>query len=531
MVSSLRNALLLLVCTSALNINLVAAAVPKTSIDSVSYVVKTTLGVVKGEREKDVLVWRGLPYAQPPVGEARFALPKPVQAWDTVLEATKFGPVCPQVSSSFEGNSTMDENCLSLNIWSPATDGAKRPVMFWIHGGGFVVGSGSSELYNGSTLSKNGDVVVVTINYRLGALGFLHFTDEQQATGNFENNLGIHDQIAALKWVKNNISAFGGDPNNMTIFGESAGGTSVATLLACPEAKGLFQRAIVESGPSAILWNRQTATTLTNKYFEFLGISADSIHLLKSVPVEDLKNAEDKLLKYMVAETPHKVFSPTIDGSLLTTDIMSCLNPNQTGNVAMMIGTNKDEATLFASRRLKMAPRDAKGLDKYLFPAMKPNDRSKIISAYGKFPRRRAVLDLITDAIFRVPAIRMAENQSQHAPVYMYRFDWSSFALNIAGLRAFHGLEIPFVFGNKDGKTGRLLRLIASRKTRETLGGKMQSSWINFARYGNPNGPEGGEWKQFNNSEYATMIFNRKSVLVSDPDSEQRKAWEGVRYY
>lgn len=487
----------------------------------------TRQGSVKGLFEQGVYVWKGIPYAKAPLGELRFSSPQPHEPWSGVKETTVYGAASPQPDNSFVGDGPRNEDCLFMNIWTPAPDSKKRPVMVWIHGGGFVVGSGSSELYNGANLARNGDVVVVTFNYRLGALGFLYFENKP----GFDNNLGIRDQIAALRWVRENIASFGGDPDQITIFGESAGGTSVETLLACNEANGLFKGAIAQSGPAAIIWQPTVASALTKKYFAFLGISPDSLQLLKTLPIDTLKYAEERLMKYMIEETPNKVFSPTIDGKLLKADIFTCLNPLKSPDVALMIGTNKDESTMFASKRLKMAPSTAEGLDRELFPVFKPEDKSKVIAAYKDYPKKRAVLNLLTDAVFRIPAIRLAENQSQHAAVYMYRFEWSSFLLNVAGLRSFHGLEIPFVFGNKEGRSGKLLKLLATNRMIKSLSGEMQTAWINFARYGNPNGKDAEYWKRFDANERATMIFNRKSMLVTDPDQVQRKAWEGVSYY
>lgn len=499
--------------------------------DSNKLIVTTAYGKVKGAFEKNAYTWKGIRYAAAPVGDLRFKAPQAPQPWQGVFNATAYGPASPQSENGFiDKNVVRDEDCLSLNIWSPAPDSAKRPVMFWIHGGGFSVGTGASAMYNGANLANNGDVVVVTINYRLGVLGFLYFDEAAQKAG-FENNLGIRDQIAALQWVKQNIAAFGGDPNNITIFGESAGGTSVETLLACPAAKGLFHKAIAESGPAAILWQPSVAGAFTDKYLNYLGLSKNNLQQLKELPVDILKQYEDSLQLYMIRETPNKVFSPTIDGSFLATDIFTCLRPQQSGNVALMIGTNKDESTIFARKSLSMVPRKAEVLDKQFLHVLNEQDKKRITATYPKYPRTRGVLDLVTDAIFRVPAMRMAECQSMHSPVYMYRFEYTSFLLNLAGLRSFHGLEIPFVFGNTDGRVGKILRLVASKKNTRHLTENMQQAWVNFARFGNPNGKEGKQWEPFDAERRATMIFNRKSALSYDPDSENRKAWEGVKYY
>ena len=416
---------------------------------NVQLIVQTTQGKVKGFTDQGISIWKGIRYAKAPVGDLRFRAPQPADAWDTVQLTTTYGTDAPQSKSRLSSDGPQSEDCLFLNIWSPAADGKKRPVMFWIHGGGFVIGSGAAEMYDGKKFAATGDVVLVTINYRLGPLGFLYFGNAGEANLGFENNLGIRDQIAALKWVKENIAQFGGDPSQVTIFGESAGGTSVETLLATKSAKGLFKRAIAESGPAAMIWQPQVGLAFTQKFLSILGINPDSLHLLKTLPVDTIRMASDKLGKYMVQETNNKVFAPTIDGSILTNDIFSCLKPEQSGDVALMIGTNKNEITMFASKKLKMAPRNAKQLDKY-FDDIAKGSKAKVTSAYSSYPKKSGVSDILTDAVFRIPCVRLAECQSQHAPVYMYRFEWTSFALNAAGLKSFHGLEIPFVFGNTD---------------------------------------------------------------------------------
>lgn len=487
-------------------------------------IAETKQGKLRGTVENGISVWKGVRYAKAPVGDLRFRAPQQLEKWEGVKDAVEFGTIEVQPQSKFNAGGEQSEDCLFLNIWSPAADGKKRPVMFWIHGGGFIVGAGSSPLYNGNNLAKNGDVVVVTINYRLGPLGFLYFKNEN----GFDNNLGIRDQIAALKWVNENIAAFGGDPNTITIFGESAGGTSVETLLAAKSAKGLFQRAIAESGPPAILWDKDAGELITAKYLEILGVEKNNFAKLKAIPADTLKVAEDKLLNWMIAETNHKVFSPTIDGEILTGDIFKCLKPDPDNIVSLMIGTNKNEATMFASKKLKMVPDDSEGLEKYMDGATTQESKKKVISAYTNYPRKSGVLDILTDAVFRIPAIRIAECQSQFAPVYMYRFDYTSFLLNASGMKSFHGLEIPFVFGNTGMK---LMKFIASKKRVKQLTVEMQGAWLNFAKFGNPNGNSEDVWKKYDTEKRATMIFKKKTELVYDPDGEVRKAWDGVTYY
>jgi para-nitrobenzyl esterase len=498
--------------------------------DTLQAIVQTQYGKVRGFSEKGVYVWKGISYAKAPVGDLRFRAPQKPESWQGVKDALKYGASAPQENSRLEETGNQNEDCLFLNIWSPSPDAKKRPVMFWIHGGGFIIGTGSSSLYNGAHLAMKGDVVVVTINYRLGPLGFLYFKNTDDNKKGFENNLGIRDQIAALKWVRENIAAFGGDPEHITIFGESAGGTSVETLLASKAAKGLFTGAIAESGPPAIIWNAEIGESVTNLFLKMAHVSKDSLQLLKKLPVDTIKKIEEAMMKYMVDNTNQKVFSPTIDGDILTDDIFKCLKPEQDRNVALMIGTNKDEASVFASKSLHMMPGNAKGLNKY-FDEVAKESREKVTKAYANFPRKSGVLDILTDAVFRIPAIRLAECHSMSAPTYMYRFEWNSFALKLAGLKAFHGLEIPFVFGNTEKGIGKILKAIATKKLIERLSNEMQNAWLNFARYSNPNGTGVQTWLPYSITDRATLIFNRKTELVHDPDKQKREAWDGVVYY
>ncbi|MCX6200322.1 MAG: carboxylesterase/lipase family protein [Bacteroidetes bacterium] len=492
-----------------------------------SLVVETKQGKIRGGMDKNSCVWRGIKYAE----AERFGVPKSVKHWEGVKDVVEFGAIAPQAKSSITPDGLQSEDCLFLNVWSPAPDGKKRPVMFWIHGGGFVIGAGSAPLYHGDNLATNGDVVVVTINYRLGPLGFLYFKDSIYGNNSAENNLGIRDQIAALQWVKENIAAFGGDPDNVTIFGESAGGTSVETLLSVNSAKGLFHRAIAESGPPAIIWSPDIAMSVTKKFCSILGLSPNDVSRLKAIPLDSIKAAEEILLAYLVKETNQKVFSPTIDGNVLTSDIFKCMKPDLANKVDIMLGTNKNEATMFASKKLRMVPRTSQELSKYFNEVTSPQSKEQVIAAYENYPHKSGVLDILTDAVFRIPAIRLAECRSMYSSVYMYRFEWSSFLLNLSGMKSFHGLEIPFVFGNNEGHQGRLLRVIATKKLIARLSGEMQQSWINFARYGNPNGTKTEWWKKYTADDRSTMIFSKHSKLVQDPDAKQRKAWEGVCYY
>ena len=500
-------------------------------IDTTTLTVTIHPGRLHGIVENSVCAWKGIPYAKPPVGDLRFRAPQPADGWQGVRDASKTGFVAPQFRRATNETNQRNEDCLTLNVWSPAADGHKRPVMVWIHGGGFLVGSGAAEMYDGATLSKNGDVVVVTINYRLGALGFLYFDGIKGHQAGFDDNLGIRDQVAALQWVHDNIASFGGDPNLVTIFGESAGAISVQTLMVVPSAHGLFKRAIAESGPPESLFKPEISTTFTLRYLKMLGVSPDSLQLLKTLPTDTFGEVMGRLVKELMVEPGTvKVPSPTVDGTFIPQDIMTAFREGKAAGIDLMIGTNKDEATLLAVKRVGLTPKNVDELQPYLANIV-PDRRANLITKYKHYPHKRGVMEMTTDGIFAMPAIRLSEIQTKYAPTYMYRFDWSSWGMNMVGLRACHGAELPFVFGTIDKKPGKYFAIMSNKKVDWSLSRLIQQNWVNFARYGNPD-PSGQEgWSTYDPAKRSTMIFNKKSKPAADPKSEQRIAWTGLSIF
>ena len=514
--------LILIFCISA-------ATLSAADNNPMSLTVATKQGLLRGVKEDSICVWRGIEYAKQPVGALRLRAPQAPESWTGIKDAINIGHVAPQSRRATKELTPQGEDCLSLNIWSPAPDGKKRPVMVWIHGGGFLVGSGVAPVYDGTNLSQNGDVVVVTINYRLGALGFLYFDEMKGKKAGFDNNLGIRDQVAALQWVKENIAAFGGDPETVTIFGESAGGVSVLTLLNVPSAKGLFKRAIVESGSTEFLWKPETGTAITKRYLKMLNISPDSIEQMMSVNPDTLVSRMDVLIGQLMHEpTTVKIVSPTVDGQFIAGDLMESIKAGKAAGIDVMIGTNKDEATILAIKRIGVTPKNAAALQPYL-DNMEPEARNRILTTYKRYPRKRGIMDLTSDGIFVMPSIRFSESQGNFASTYMYRFDWSSPLLRMVGLRACHGVELPFVFGNFDKGIGKWLTAGANKKTVHRISGQVQQRWVNFARYGNPD--SNSEWKKYNPDGRYTMIFDKKTYLSSDPSGLQRKAWQGLSIF
>jgi len=489
-------------------------------------VVETRYGKVEGAEERSVLSWKGVPYARPALGTLRFRPPQPPEPWSGVRPAQEFGPICPQPMRPAGGilprfEYPQDEDCLTLNVWSPAADSARRPVMVWIHGGGFTSGSGRSPTNNGASFAARGDLVVVTFNYRLGLLGFLHLADMGGEAYAASGNCGILDQIAALTWLRDNIAAFGGDPRRVTVFGESAGAMSVGTLLATPAAQGLFQRAILESGAAHNALPRETATATAERALAELGIARDNLGALADVPVARLLEVQTRLGQ----SAGGMVCQPVIDGVVLPERPIDAIAHGSAAGVATLIGTNRNENKLFSA----MAPGDDEARERRAAAQLGAH-ADRLLQGYRAANPNAATADIVddilTDRTFRIPAIRLAEQQAAHgAPVWMYRFDWQS-PVRDGRLGAAHALEMPFVFNSiNDGAYGDLT---GTGPERQTLADRMHDAWIAFARSGDPSTPALPAWPQYDNQRRATMVFDNICRLEDDPQAAERKLWEGI---
>ncbi len=438
-------------------------------------------------------------------------------------DATAFGLTAPQSNLGrgfFSATPEQSgEDCLFLNIWTPGADDKRRPVLFWIHGGAFTIGSGSISWYDGTSFAVNGDVVVVTINYRLGALGFLHLAGIGGENRGFSSNCGLLDQVAALQWVRDNIAAFGGDPGNITVFGESAGAMSIGTLLAMPAAKGLFQRAILQSGASHTVQHRESATQVAHTLLANLGV--DKITDLVDVPLEKLLDAQIKTS----ASSRGLAFQPVIDGVTLPRQPIEAIVDGSAQGVSLLVGTNLDEMRLFTMLDPTQASYDMVTLER-LFGAKAAQVASIYDADRPEKSSSDAWIDFLTDRTFRIPAIRLAERQSaQGTPVWTYRFDWPTPAFG-GILKACHGLEISFVWNNLD-KFG-VSMLTGDSPARQKVADAMHKAWIAFARGGNPNAPGLPHWPTYGTERRATMLFNEECQVVNDPQSAARQLWEGV---
>lgn len=485
--------------------------------------VETSYGSVQGVQQGEVLVWKGIPFAQPPVGALRFRAPQAPQAWAGVRDASQFSQVAPQPPMDAGGllgrqREPQSEDCLYLNIWSPGTDSARRPVMVWIHGGSFLTGSGSTPWYDGEAFARHGDVVVVTVNYRLGALGFLYLSELAPEQG-MVANCGILDQIAALQWVHDNIAAFGGDPNNVTIFGESAGAMSVGTLMAIPAARGLFQRAILQSGAAHNVISREQATKRAQIFLDALGLGKEQVGQLADLPLERLLEAQAHLITAMAG----LAFSPVVDGVNLPHKPADALAAGSAAGVTTLIGTNRDEMRLFTAFDPKQSVPNEEQLQRAF------GDRAaQVMQTYNSHTDSTAAAwnDLLTDRTFRIPAIRVAERQvAQQTPTWMYRFDWPTPVFG-GLLGSCHALEIPFVFDTL-AKPG-VVNFTGDSPARQPIADVIHAAWIAFAHRGNPNISALPDWPAYDTGKRATMIFNETCSIENDPQADERRLWESI---
>ncbi|MGD0381101.1 MAG: carboxylesterase family protein [Acidimicrobiales bacterium] len=496
---------------------------------------RTTAGVLQGCNEAGVWVFRGVPYAQVTGPHGRWRAAQPPMAWTGTRLASSWGPIAPQTPPvpgfSFSHDPTAsDEDCLNLNVWTPALDDGRRPVMVWLHGGGFTTGTGSSALFGGGRLASKG-VVVVTINYRLGALGLLTHPDLASSDDPGGGNWSLRDQIAALGWVRDNIAGFGGDPDNVTLFGESAGAMSISDLLGAGDASGLFHRAVIQSGPPATAspqWAKRRAERLAGH----LGVAVDAMATLREIPSGRLVEATQRL----AAEAPSDgglplPLLPVVDGVLLDDAPGDLIVEGAASPVPILLGTTRDECALFTT-----ADHGAPGLDdaavaQRLAHLVGPAGRD-IVDAYHGARRARGEgvsgrdlwTAVTTDYVFRLPLQALAAAHAKYqSQTYSYLFAWESPFLN-GMFGSCHGLEIPFVFGTVEDTV--VQPFTGAGPQASLLSERMQHAWIAFARHGDPSCDAVGSWPAFDPMSRPTMVLGPDVGVEDDPRAPERLIWE-----
>jgi para-nitrobenzyl esterase len=506
-------------------------------------VIETTGGKVSGTLDQGVHVFRGIPYGSPPVGRLRFRPPVPARRWDGVLDAAGYPPSCPQgIGSRAPGpeaeelrsraavfgmamaQERQDEACLSLNVWTPGTHaGGERPVMFRIHGGGYSSGSGSSPWHVGTNLCLRGDVVVVTMNHRLGVLGFLHLEGLGGEAWSGSGNAGMLDLVLALEWVRDNIAAFGGDPDNVTIFGESGGGMKTSTLLAMPAARGLFHRAIVQSGPQLRVREPAAATELSGRLLAEVGVAPQRLDDLADVPVQELLDAQLRL----IGPGASLGFGPVLDGSLLPAHPVDALRTGTAADVPVLVGWTRHEASMFWW--LEGAPElDDDGLHRRLHRVLGESTDAAIAEHRRLHPEATPTwlyLLIQSTIMFGTGSLELATAKvsGSTTPTYAYLMAWHS-PVEGRRLGAAHGMCVPLSMDNAHSAP------YSDVPAGHALAATMSEAWLSFARTGVPGHAGLPEWPAFTGDRPAVMVFDERCEVVVDPFAAERAALAGSTF-
>jgi para-nitrobenzyl esterase len=510
-------------------------------------VVETSAGKLRGTTSaRGIHRFAGVPYGEPTGGERRFKKSQARAAWSGVRDAIEFGPICPQLGSLVDPALSdarvtgevrylpQSEDCLLLNVWTPGLgDGAKRPVLVWLHGRGFSAGAGSEPWYDGENLARRGDAVIVTVNHRLNAFGYLHLADHLGAEFDGSGVAGLLDVVLALEWVRDNAAAFGGDSSNVTIFGESGGGAKVSTMLALPAARGLFHRAVVQSGPSLRGVERDAAREFTERLLALLEIPARDARKLQQVAPQALLDAIAKLPPSKPGTGPFLLgspamfqLSPVVDGTHFPQHPFQPTAAPAGASVPLMIGTNYDESAMFVAADPKRRKLSDEDLRRRLTP-MLGDKLERVLSTYRRTRPDATPWDLfiaITTEPTRLMSIKLAERKAEAgaAPAFLYWFTWATDFMG--GLfKSAHALEIPFVFDNVEG-----VPLTGTRADRGALTELMSKTWLAFARNGDPNHSGLPAWRPYTKERRDTMILDVPPRAEQAPRQEELDSWRDI---
>lgn len=499
-------------------------------------IVKTSTGPVRGIVESGTYAFKGLRYAAPPIGENRFKPPRPPVPCNAVYEADKLGAAAIQPLAGqpdMPPDEQHSEDCLFLNVWTPALRGAKRPVMVWLHGGGFTSGSGGRPTYSGRFFAQD-DIVCVTVNHRLNVFGFLQLPPEWDEAYHASGLAGMLDIVAALRWVKKNIAQFGGDPNNVTIFGESGGGAKVSTILGMPSAKGLFHKAIIQSGAGLEALPRADAEALGTAMLDVLDIVAGDRAKLASLDTATIFDAQQKAIAKLAGQEQQasfiksmkflkQGFVPCLDSVELPQHPFSPTASPLSQDIPLLIGTNKDESTLFLANSKGFASQTDADFEREArdtYPAIADKVMAELRKAHPDYSPAYLIAALSTARLFWHDSVTLAERKLdlKAAPVYMYKMTWET-PIRGGLLKSVHALDLSLVFGTYDD----IRSFVGPGPEPAILSKQMHPAWIAFARSGNPNTTALPQWPAYDRAHRATMIFDLQSRVIDDPDGALRE--------
>lgn len=484
-------------------------------------------GVIRGRRHRGVVVWRSIPYAAPPTGPLRFRAPQAVVPWTGVRDATRFGNAAhSHVFSSPLGivkRQVQDEDCLTLNVCAPAEGGPPRPVLVFIHGGGFFEGSAALPVHDPEPLVRRFGLVLVTINYRLGGLGFVDFS---QYAPDFETNVGLRDQLAALAWVRRNIAAFGGDPGAITLWGQSAGASAILTHMAVPAAKGLFHRAIAQSPIADAVRTPEQAAETARRVVDALGLDGENAAgRLRTVPAQAITKAAISVMLRTAREVPCRMaLAPVIDGDLLPEDPIAAIEAGHAHRVPLVVGSMRDEMGHAGWRPVRrfvdLFPTTPERVER-MFAATDPQARTRVLAHYPRYPAAAALTRLTTDCFFVRPMLAAAEGHARYAATYVYRFDYAAPVLRLIGMGAIHATDVPMAFG---GDSPALTAFaVGGRRGYRATSDWVQRHWFEFAQTGAPG------WPSYGADRVTQVIDYPESPLVPGLYSATGEAWRHYR--
>ncbi len=505
-----------------------SAARPKgTNAPPPNITIETHHGKVRGVLDGGIKVFKGIPYASNTSGLNRFRPPKPSPNWADVRDAVAYGPMCPQIGrdrASYAASWTTDkessEDCLVLNVWTPGLhDQRRRPVMVWLHGGGFSAGSGSRNVFEGTRLAQRGDVVVVTLNHRLSVFGFLYLGHLGGAEYAESGNVGMLDLVAALRWVHDNISAFGGDPGNVTIFGQSGGAAKVSTLMAMPQVRGLFHKAIVQSGSHLEGLTPDEATRHAMTFLTAVDVKPTELQRLAKLPTDTVVAALTRIMSVPGAK-PN--FSPVVDGIVLPRNPWQPDGPAVSAGIPMIVGSTQTETTaLLGAGHPEYFALDDAGLVRGLSGWVPDRDIARVVAGFRKLMPGASPSDLFfaitTDRRVRQQAWVQAEHKAAQGPVWLYELDWAT-PVDGGKWGSPHSLDLAFVFDN----VAKSEAMVGAGAEPQALADQMSAAWIAFARTGNPNTAAIPAWPAFTVAERATMVFGGKSRVMNDFRGDER---------